>query len=168
MFASLLHVPRRLRRSAPAPAFTLVEVIVVLLLLGLLSVAAVSALGDGEDRALPYEFSTLKTHIRFAQARAMGRNTPYGIRCQDGAYWLFTGSQVGTAVRLPGQAADTVTLQSSVTPASFTLAFNGRGQAFSAAVFTAANALGEDQDVTLTLDGESLGFTVTAHTGYIP
>jgi len=163
----VLRSPRR-ARAALAPAFTMVEVIVVLLLLGILSAVAVSTLNDGDDRVLPYEFAVLKTHIRFAQAQAMGLNTPYGIRCQDGAYWLFTGTTVGTPVRLPGQEADTVALVSSVTPAAFTLAFNGRGQTFSSVVYTDAGRLNADLAVTLTHDGKSQAFTVTAHTGYIP
>lgn len=165
-----MPAPRPLRRAraAFAPAFTMVEVIAVLLLLGILAAVAASSMDDGDDRTLPYEFSVLKTHIRFAQAQAMGLNTPYGIRCQDGAYWLFTGTATGTSVRLPGQEADTVTLASSVAPAAFTLAFNGRGQAFSSAVYTDAGRLATDLAVTLTHEGQSQSFTVTAHTGYIP
>jgi prepilin-type N-terminal cleavage/methylation domain-containing protein len=165
---ALRRLPPRPRRAPGfTPGFTLVETVMVLILLGILAVAALSTMG-GEDRTLPQEFSVLKTHIRFAQAQAMGLNTPYGIRWQDGAYWLFTGADADTPVRLPGQDADTVTLHCALNPAAFTLAFNGRGQTFTSAALGDANALGANRAVTLSLDGQSMSFTVTAHTGYIP
>lgn len=153
--------------SPGAPGgFTMIEVIMVLVIMGVLSAVAVSSMNA--DNTLVYEFTTLKTHVRYAQARAMGLNTEIGIRCQGGSYWLFSGASTGNRELLPGQSADSVSLASSVTPGTFTLAFDGRGRPYSSNVLSSGNRLSTPFSVSVARSGESRSFSVTDGTGYVP
>lgn len=161
------HAPPAQHR-AQRPGFTLMEIITVLVLMGVLAAAVVSTVSD-DDRTLPYRFNTLKTHIRFVQAEAMGLATELGIRCQGGSYWMYRGNNVNDRVALPQQDADTVSLGGvGISPSTFTIAFDDRGRPHSAAAQSDANLFNADQNFTLTKGGESQSFTVTRETGYIP
>ncbi len=148
--------------------FTMIELILVLLLTGIMSAVAVGVISDAEDNTLPYELTTLKTHIRYIQARAMGLNAEFGLRYQDGAYWMFSGANLAERKTLPGQNADSVPLTCGVAPAPFTLAFDGRGRPYDSTVLTDLNLLRAPLAVTLTHGGESRSLRVIQGTGYIP
>lgn len=148
--------------------FTMVELIVVLVLMGIVGAVAASSMPDGEDRALPYEFTMLKTHIRYAQARAMGQNAQFGIRVNNGRYFLFRGTDRSDRLLLPNQDALRVPLTCSVSPGSLTIAFDGRGRPYDSHRFRDRDLLAAAMGVTLSHDGESRSFSITPGTGYIP
>lgn len=163
-----MHLGAADHSSARRAGFTLIELIVVLIMLAVLAAVAAANMPNASDRALVYDFHQLKTHIRFAQARAMGQNREFGIRVQGGSYWLFSGADTTNRVTLPNQDAATVPLRVSANPASFTIAFDGRGRPYDSHVIANGNLLGSAQNVTLTKSGESRSFNITPGTGYIP
>ncbi|GAB6094420.1 hypothetical protein JCM14469_06720 [Desulfatiferula olefinivorans] len=95
--------------------FTLVEIIAVLLLMGIVAALVVAGglgLGDTDEGAAA---DVLKTHLRYAQSRAMNGDRAFGIVFSGGGYSLVR-DPAGTAVpvRLPGESALTVPLPAAV------------------------------------------------------
>ncbi len=78
--------------------FTLIEVIAVLVIIGILSVVALSKMNDKNTDFYAIE-SSLKAHLRYAQSKAMySESTVWGLRMNSGndVYWLFN-SNLNTA-----------------------------------------------------------------------
>lgn len=71
--------------------FTLLEIIVVLILIGVISGVFVSRTMDIQHIDLAAQMAKVQTHIRYAQTMAMKRSdTIWGIKCDDTEhYWLF-------------------------------------------------------------------------------
>ncbi len=89
-------------------AFTMVEVIVVLIVIGLITGVAAVTLFSTDPSTMKSQLGMVKAHIRFAQARAIHSDSAWGInfagtRSYDGRtysnYWLFTGGDDATPVR---------------------------------------------------------------------
>ncbi len=92
------------RRTLPLPlinnrAFTAIEIIAVLIIIGILGGIAVVKLLSTDTYAANSQLAMVKAHIRYAQARAIHSNRPWGInfagtRTHEGRnysnYWLFT------------------------------------------------------------------------------
>lgn len=90
--------------------FTLIEVISVLIILGIIGLIIVSRISSTEAYLVKSQTDIVKSHIRFAQSRAMHTNSDWGIkfsgtRSQNGKtysnYWLFDGDAPDTPVRFP-------------------------------------------------------------------
>ncbi|MBT3377126.1 MAG: type II secretion system protein [Lentisphaerae bacterium] len=135
-------------------AFTLVEAIAVLLLIGVLTAVAVSRLQDTGANAVA-EADILEAHLRHAQQLAMADDTAtWGLSVASGSYTLLKDG-AAAARALPGEASSTHTLDNtSVTSGAGTVTFDN---------------LGSPGTATLTIIvGNTHTVTITRNTGYIP
>ncbi len=153
--------------------FTLFEIIVVLLILGVLSYFVATRLFSGETPTQNAEMELVKNHLRYAQSKAMNTETKWGIKFGTSTrYWLFnTTDGESTVKRLPGvESADAVmelaAIQVTLPPDS-KITFDS----FGSPVDSSGNPLVS----TLTLNAQVKGggntvgtITVTKNTGFIP
>lgn len=130
--------------------FTLVEIIAVLLLLGIVAAMVVAGglgLGDTEEGAAA---DVLKTHLRYAQSRAMNGDQAWGILFTGSGYSLIRDpSGTPEPVRLPGESALTVRLPA---PVSGSVNFDTWGR---------PSGL-----LSISLGGRTI--TITPDTGFVP
>ena len=88
--------------------FTLVEVIVVLIILGIVAAVATVTLFSTDTYATKSQVAMVKAHLRYAQARSIHSGSSWGINFAAGTksydgreysnYWLFTGSNAAAAI----------------------------------------------------------------------
>lgn len=148
--------------------FTLVEVLTVLVILGILSLAIVSRTGslDGQQLA---RMSEVRAQLRYVQLRAMKTGSVHGIRCDATDYWAFSGSNsTNPAARLPlpGESSALVSLAGkAMTMTAFTYFFDGFGIPYTG---TATTKLAAPATIAITAGGNSGILTVTPETGYVP
>lgn len=138
--------------------FTLVEVIAILILLGILSAVAASRFMDTGAADVRAAADTLKSHLRYAQIRAMNSNVTWGIDFAANSYTLMQNG-AASATRFPGTSSGTVTLGSGLAVSSTVdpITFSQRG---SPGATTAT--------ITVSKGGNSTTITVTKKTGFIP
>ncbi|MBI5894491.1 MAG: prepilin-type N-terminal cleavage/methylation domain-containing protein [Desulfobacterales bacterium] len=150
--------------------FTLVEVIVVIVLMAIFATMAVSR-QPHTDMTLRAGAEVLKTHLRYAQMRAMSTDNAWGIsyNSTSGAYWLFPQPQGTTRrITLPGETQNSVDLVSSGVSSAegtFTLIFDPRGRPDTTNSTLPFNA--RQATLTLSKSGESQTITVMENTGFI-
>ena len=106
--------------------FTLFEIIMVLLLLGLVSYFAATRLFSDDIPTQAAELELLKNHLRYAQSRAMNTERNWGLVFEiqptgsipPSKYWLYYENETGNrvSVRLPGDdtSADNKTVLTSL------------------------------------------------------
>lgn len=134
--------------------FTMIEVIAVLIVLAITAVVAVSGISSLSASDMRVELDTLKSHLRYAQARAIGTDSHWGIQIfSPSVYWLFESNSSNKRL-LPALDTDTVTLASlSISGSPLTLDFDGRGSP-------------GISDVIINTSAGSI--TISANTGFIP
>lgn len=150
--------------------FTPLEVLVVLVIIGIISVIIIGRSDMGKTE-LAAQTEVIKSHIRYAQSRAMNSDRVWGIRC-DGSgqvYWLFVdGDPDNKKRKLPGEESDTVSLvHDRLTLTPTTLTFDNRGRPCSDTGGTIRRA----DDLLLILSaggGAARTITITRNTGFIP
>jgi len=133
--------------------FTLIEIIAVLLILSVMTAVAISNMGSSTDAVkLQAEADMIKSHLRYAQSRAMNSDSNWGIRfVTTKTYQLFKGTSA-TLKTLPGENSTTVTLSTlQVTPATVTF-----------------NNLGSPDTTTVSTTPGAYTITLNANTGFIP
>ena len=141
-------------RKARSRGFTLIEVVAVLVLLGIVAAVAVARFA-GNNAAAVAEAEILKSHLRYAQLRAMGDIYPWTVTVGGGSYALSTTNpSIGTPT-LPGESGATHSYADGVTASGGTFPFDWRGQP------TAGGGAG------VTFDGDpDVTVTVLAGTGF--
>ncbi|WP_176637305.1 pilus assembly FimT family protein [Desulfolutivibrio sulfoxidireducens] len=134
--------------------FTLVEIIAAVILLGILAAVAVAMYDEGNADAVA-EAETFKSHLRYAQIRAMGDIYPWTITVGGSSSTLSTTNpSIGTPT-LPGESGATHTLRDGVTVTAGTFTFDWRGRA------TAGGG------TSVTFDGDpDIVVSVLAETGF--
>ena len=162
--------------------FTLFEIIAVLVIAGILASVAYVMTRDMDAR-LYSETEVIKSHLRYAQTRAMNRTDlnallpiPWGINCDGNQYWLFQGTNPDIEANiqvLPDMAAGgdkkvvLATKKVGLSPSPFTVFFDARGIPYSAYGTTptpwAGNITVSDPD-----SGHTRTITITPLTGFIP
>ncbi|MDH3392512.1 MAG: type II secretion system GspH family protein [Desulfobulbaceae bacterium] len=96
--------------------FTVIEVIVVLMLLGIMSAVVVGRLLD-TSADLAAESEIVKTHLRFVQSRAMNSAVSWGIRFDGGSYTMLTDGLTSSGF-LPNESSATRSLAVGTVAAS--------------------------------------------------
>ena len=138
--------------------FTLFEIIMVLLLLGVVTYFAATRLFSDDAPTQAAELELVKNHLRYAQSRAMNSESVWGIKFGSSTrYWLFKGTDENTVIRLPGvESADGAMQLDTIQvtpPAGNKIAFDSFGSPGSA---------------TTVLSTTAGSITVTKTTGFIP
>jgi MSHA pilin protein MshC len=158
-------------QSTDKKGFSIVEVLVVLIIIGIVSVIIIGR-SDVDQTDLLAQTEVVKSHIRYAQSRAMNSDRIWGIRCDDSGqmYWLFVdgSSDVDNRRKLPGEESDAVDLgiyNLTLTPTTFS--FDERGRPCSGDSGT--TPLADDLSLTLSAGGtETTTIAVTRNTGFVP
>lgn len=146
--------------------FTLFEVVMVLLILGVISYFAAERLFPGDPPSQRAEMELVKNHIRYAQSRAMNSEMNWGIKFgTTSRYWLFNTTEGEDVVkRLPGvESADAVmelgALQVSLPPNN-KITFDPFGSPGTTTVTLTVQTKG---------GGSTVGqITITRYTGFVP
>ena len=157
-----------------AKGFTLIEGIAVLIVLGILSAVVISRITSTADVNLKAQTEVLKSHIRYAQFRAMnmksndpaaiGCNASFGISISANSYFLFKDCALANKVILPGASSDTVSLP-NVTLSPTVITFDDWGRPCSNLVGTTPAA----GSITLSSAGApNETITITNNTGFVP
>jgi len=142
-----------------AAGFTILEIVAVLVILAILTTVAASRYWD-TDAADTAAAGTLKSHLRYAQLRAMGDTQTWGIAINNSAYTLQKNGTTAP-IRLPGETGATKNLENAtISPASTVTFSSGRGIPIDGSGQPAAN----DQNI----DVGSKTITITANTGFVP
>jgi prepilin-type N-terminal cleavage/methylation domain-containing protein len=172
----------RVRRSghwnSANQGFTLMEVVVVLLVIGIITAFAVGR-GSSEGVELKVRYEVLKNHFRHAQLRAMNTGPYWGIatnisgadNTKATAYQLFhyDGSTM-KVVPLPGEDTDTIDFGGEGTHISSGIySFDERGAPYYAAASDSppGTKLTGNKMITVSNGSENAQIQITQHTGFI-
>ncbi|MCU0532273.1 MAG: prepilin-type N-terminal cleavage/methylation domain-containing protein [Syntrophales bacterium] len=138
--------------------FTLFEIIMVLLLLGVISYVAATRLFSDDAPTQVAEMELVKNHLRYAQARAMNSESSWGIKFGSSTrYWLFNATNENTVVRLP-----------DVETADGAMQLNGIQVTPPSGSKITFDSFGSPGTATIVLTTTAGNITVTKTTGFIP
>lgn len=158
---------------------TLLEVIIGLVLIGILSAVAFGRF-HYVNAELIGQRTTMKTYLRYAQLRAINTSIIWGIKFEQGVYWLFNHANTDTPVFLPGAETAKLDLKAqygisielmTASPAdTFLIAFDSLGRPGTEIANAAVVPSTEDLNLSIMDDSnmEPQRLTIAAQTGYIP
>jgi len=157
--------------------FTMIEMVVVLLLMGIIAATVLGRSIATSDIDLNSETDKIRNHLRFAQAEAMKRsNTVWGIKSAGNEYWLFRDTNPDNAaneVRLPGVAYSGASNRINeadirATVSDFTVFFDRIGKPYTAYTNETTNTpLAGQLTITVTAGSQNRPITITPETGLI-
>ncbi|MFC1515996.1 prepilin-type N-terminal cleavage/methylation domain-containing protein [Thermodesulfobacteriota bacterium] len=137
--------------------FTLLELVMVLVVAGIVGVVVVTRFMD-TSVDLAVKTDVIKTHLRYAQTRAMSSTVIWGVEFQGTTYSLFRNGSASDTVYFPGEDSITLDLPSGVTFGSPTyVSFDSWGKPFNNASGTTVHPGGQIGDLSITLT-ENTGF----------
>lgn len=133
----------------------MVETVAILVILGILASVAVSR-GVTTQQNLLSETDTFKTHLRFAQLKALHDTAHWGITLTGSAYTLYRNPALASPINLPGENSTTHTFQGGVSGPNVTVDFDSWGSPGAVDIALSFN------------DGTNFKtITVTNNTGYM-
>ena len=154
--------------------FTMIEIVIVLLLICIIGAAVtISSVYSTSDYNLVSQTEVIKSHLRYAQARAMNADVVWGIHFNDNnTYKLFKYDTSLTYVSMPGESSNTVTLEDitlSPNGDNVYVSFDSWGKPYTdAAAQTAQAEAGGWRDVSVSLGGDTETISIRNNTGFIP
>lgn len=154
--------------------FTMIEIVVVLLVICVLGFAVtISSVYSTSDYNLVLQAEMIKSHLRYAQARAMNTNVAWGIHFNgNNTYKLFKYDTSLTYVSVIGESSDTITLEDmtlSPNGAAVYVSFDSWGKPYTdAAAQTAQSEAGGWRDISVSLSGSTETISIRNNTGFIP
>ncbi|HPQ42888.1 MAG TPA: prepilin-type N-terminal cleavage/methylation domain-containing protein [Syntrophales bacterium] len=138
--------------------FTLIEVITVLIVLGILVAVTATRLSGVADTAQDTsDIDRLKSHLRYAQIRALNTVGVWGIDFSGTGYNLYRDGDA-TVYSFPGEENSEMEKPSSVTYSGY-ISFDEWGRPYT--------SQGTGTPLTTTPGGLA-SITITPETGYIP
>lgn len=159
----------------------MIEIIVVLLLICVVgAVIVMSSVYSPSEYDLTSEMEVTKSHLRYAQTRAMNTNQIWGIDLFTGAatsyYQLFKydpASDTKTNMALPGNDPSNpgpVYFSDGIKiSADMTVSFDTRGKPYiDAKAQTVQNEVGGWRIISLSRDGDTVDIRIRNNTGFIP
>jgi prepilin-type N-terminal cleavage/methylation domain-containing protein len=148
--------------------FSLLEVTVVLIVMGIITALLVGRFTHNNTDLIT-RTDVLKSHMRYAQLRAMNTNAVWYIRFTgDSTYSLYKSGDE-TPEYLPGEDNPTVTLPSGITVnygASQFVSFDSWGKPCTDGNGQSPQAA--DRIITVACSGDFGTIVVTQNTGFIP
>ncbi len=133
----------------------MIEVIAVLMTIGIISVVAVSKIDSPQSYAPIAEADILKMHLRFAQIRALGDDTSWGLSFSGNTYTLQRNG-IQADYNLPNEDSPTHRAQRDE------ITFSG-----GPVVYDEWGSPGT-QNIQITISHGGGTVTVTKNTGFIP
>ncbi len=145
----------------------MIELVCILLILGIVSLVVVNRM-TGSSISLAPLAEQVKSHLRYAQSRAMNTNQRCGIRFENGQYYFFIVNNGPQPLRLPGEDSLRVRFPQGITmlPADAIVSFDGWGRPYSDAAVSKPQK--ENRQLTLSDGAHHQAITITANTGFIP
>jgi prepilin-type N-terminal cleavage/methylation domain len=154
--------------------FTIIEAIAVLLIIGVIgSVVLISWNYSTSVYDLTSQTEVIKSHLRYAQARAMNTDVVWGVHFEtNNTYKLFKYDTFMAYVNLPGESSDTITLEDmTLSPSGATVyvSFDSWGKPYTdVASQTSQAEVGGWRDVSVSLGGDTQTISIRNNTGFIP
>ena len=151
---------RKVKQSNGQGGFTMIEIIAVLLIIGILSAVALTRFYGTSAADLASQLEVVKSHLRYAQTRAMNTDSVWGINLNSTTtYYLFKGIGSTTPILIPGENSATVDLNAKKSKLTISPPTGG-GVAF--------DSHGSPGLSTITIATSGGSITVTQNTGFIP
>lgn len=139
--------------------FTMIEVVMVLIVLAIVT-TVIAYRPTTFSNEIIAQAEIMKSHLRYAQIKAMNDTVPWGIHIPDAnSYILYEENNATASDILPGETAQTHTLPAVVTITSGVATYN----------FDNLGSPGTSTlTITLSQGTEVSSITITKNTGYIP
>jgi prepilin-type N-terminal cleavage/methylation domain-containing protein len=136
-----------------AKGFTMLEVIAVIVIIAIIVAIAVARISSTATYGTMSEMDKVRSHLRYAQGRAMRTDSSWGINFNSGTiYWLFQTTTTNQ-IFIAGENQNQITLSSlSITSAPQAITFDRFGSPGSS-------------NITITTSGGNI--TVSANTGFV-
>jgi MSHA pilin protein MshC len=156
-----IHMSSRICIQNSKRGFTIIEILSILIILGILATVVFSRIDGNSEAVLVNHVNMLKSHLRYAQIRALNSDSAWGIKCDGSVYWLFSDSSKpdDSKVRFPDQENEEVTISGSVTIDSFTIIFDEWGRPNDVSLNILTN------DFTISLN--DINVIITRDTGFL-
>jgi prepilin-type N-terminal cleavage/methylation domain-containing protein len=165
---------RKKGRWADNGGFTMMEVIVVLILLGLLSAFLASRMFVSNADVVG-QAASIRNSIRYAQSMAMKYGTIWGMKCAGAEYWVFRTNSPDVVVNqmvLPAENSAKIALAGrKVTMGNFTVFFDASGRPYTAYTNQTTNtplAAVMNIAVNSVPAGTTVNISITPETGFVP
>ena len=148
--------------------FTLVEIVVVLFLITIITVAVFSHSITTDQINFVGQVDKIRQHIRYAQSLAMKRNEIWGITSDANKYSLFK-KNTSNKVQIPGeQNAEIYLSDLGVTMNSFTVYFNKKfGVPYLSILFNTPVDSDNPLSIVITAGSQTRTLVITPETGLI-
>jgi len=157
--------------------FTLIEAIAVLIVLGILSAVIASRNISTAEVNIKSQTEVLKSHIRYAQFRAMNMTSttpltckaPFGMVMSGDNYFMFSDCVTTSKVVLPGaESSVSVTLPIGMTVDSATFSFDNWGRPYAVANPNPLTQSSLTISFNLAYQGLTEPIIITGNTGFVP
>jgi MSHA pilin protein MshC len=151
-------------RSGKQGAFTLIEVVSVLTILGILAAVAIPRMvNTGAEQRVVVD--KLKVHLRHAQLRSMNSDQSWGVKCTGNEYFMFRNGDVNDKVRFMGEDQVVVNIPSQVSVSSYTISFDTWGVPYYDGLDPENGEKVSDPGYTISAGDETV--TILPETGFI-
>lgn len=157
-------------RSIAKNGFSLVELVVIIVLVGLLVFSAIPRMA-GPSLGLDAQAEQLAADIRYTQSLAMTRGDRFRINLTAASYQITDSAGVNPQIH-PGTSSTNPVLLKSVSLGNYNpplinsyVAFDGRGIPYS--VFNSSTGLAGNAVITLTGGGATRNIVISPETGRV-